>query len=47
MPETAQQKNKNALKNRKAELLRMEEEIDAKFTVADPYYKEMVDLVEQ
>ena len=25
----------------------MEEEIDAKFTVADPYYKEMVDLVEQ
>ena len=45
VPETAQQKNKNALKNRKAELLRLEEDIEAKFTVADPYYKEMVDLV--
>jgi hypothetical protein len=45
VPETAQEKNKNALKNRKAELLRMEEELDAKFTVDDPYYKEMLDNV--
>ena len=47
IPISAEQKNKHALKNRKAELARMEEEIAQKFTVADPYYKEMIEMVKE
>ena len=47
VPISAEQKNKHALRNRKAELARAEEELAEKFTVEDPYYKEMVDMVKE
>lgn len=43
VPISAEQKNKHALRNRKAELAKAEEELAEKFTVEDPYYREMVE----
>lgn len=47
VPISAEQKNKHALRNRKAELAKAEEELAEKFTVEDPYYREMVEGVRE
>lgn len=45
LPESRDKINKMNLKNKKAEMQRKYEEVEQYFTIDEPYYREMLDMV--
>ena len=47
LPESRDKINKMNLKNKKAEMQRKYEEVEQYFTIDEPYYREMLDMVKE